>query len=107
MTLVAFASAAHSQSVQDDRFALHQILSVPPPNSRLRLDIQPPRTVYSGPTIWDRWQSVAAGIQVAPGTSVGLGISDRRRRRSTLTPDPRFDPARRSKKLAVAMNLKF
>ena len=107
MTLVAFASAAHSQSFQDDRFWLNHILSVPPANSHLRLDIQPPQTIYSGPTISDRWQSVAAGIQVAPGTSIGLGIFDRKRRRSVFAPDPRLDTPRRSKKLALGMSFRF
>jgi len=107
MTLVAFASAAHAQPLRDDAFGLRQTLSVPPTSSRIRLDVQLPRIVYSAPTASDRWQSIAAGIQVAPDTVVGLGISDRKRRKSTLAPDPRLDAPRRSKKLALGMTLKF
>jgi len=107
MALVAFASAAHSQPLHDDPFGLRETLGAPSSGSRIRVDVQLPRTVYSGPTISDRWQSVAAGIEVAPNTVIGLGLSDRKRRKSTLAPDPRFDAPRRGKKLAVGMTLKF
>ena len=107
LTLVAFASAAHAQPLRDNPFGLGETLGVPPSGSRVRLDVQLPRTVYSGPTMSDRWQSVAAGIEIAPNAVVGLGLSDRKRRKSTLSPDPRFDAPRRGKKLAVGMTLKF
>jgi hypothetical protein len=55
-----------------------------------------------------RSSGIAAGIDVAPGATIGIGLFSTKRPRSALAPDPQLDRTTRSgKKAAVGISVRF
>lgn len=55
-----------------------------------------------------RSSGIIAGLDVAPGTTIGIGLFNARRARSSLAPDPQLDRAARGRrKAAIGINLRF
>jgi hypothetical protein len=55
-----------------------------------------------------RSNGIIAGIDVAPGSTLGLGLFSTRRSKSSLSPDPRLDRSTRGgKKAAVGISVRF
>jgi hypothetical protein len=55
-----------------------------------------------------RSNGIIAGVDVAPGATLGLGLFSMRRSKSSLSPDPRLDRSTRGgKKAAVGISMRF
>ena len=68
---------------------------------------QTPRVDYINPGgSPERKQGIVAGVELSPKV-VGVGIFDRKRSTTRLSPDLQADKPRRGKKLAVGLTLRF
>jgi hypothetical protein len=106
--LLLAASAAAAQSPVASSFALRETFTPPPraaPEIRFRFDS--PRVDYAQAARPERKQGFLAAMQVMPGGYLGIGMSDKKPRRSAMGPDPARDGRRGGKKLALKFSLDF
>ena len=55
-----------------------------------------------------RSTGIIAGVDIAPGTTLGVGFISTRRAKSSLSPDPQLErSARGGKKVAIGVRVKF
>lgn len=56
----------------------------------------------------ERQSSIVAGMDVSPNLRVGIGLFDKKKRKSSLAPDPQLDPSRRGgKRASIGFTLRF
>jgi len=102
------ASAADAEPPVASAFALRQIIAPAPraaPEVRFRFETT--RVDYSEPARPERKQGFLAAMQVMPGAFLGVGMSDKKPRKSAMGPDPARDGRRGGKKLALKFSLDF
>ena len=106
---VAFAaSAAAAEPPVASAFALRQIIAPAPraaPEVRFRFETT--RIDYSETARPERKQGFLAAMRVMPGAFLGVGMSDKKPRKSAMGPDPARDGRRGGKKLALKFSLDF
>ena len=73
----------------------------------LRFQFESPKVDYSRPARPERKLGFLAAVEVAPGSLVGVGLSNRKARRSALIPEADRDGRRGGKKLAIKYVLSF
>lgn len=105
--LLFAASAAAAQPPIASTFALRDASPPPRPAPEVRVRFESPRIDYSEPARPERWRGFVAAIQVAPGSFLGLGMSDRKARRSSFAPDPGREARRGGRKLALRFSMDF
>ena len=106
--LFAASSAAAAQTPVASNFALREVpvaKAVPAPEVRVKFET--PRIDYSQPARPERKSGFLAAMQVMPGGFLGIGMSDKKARRSTMGPDSTRDGRRGGKKLAIKFSLDF
>lgn len=83
--------------------------AMPDPPFRAERGVRLPVIDYSAPDGSRRLSSgIIAGLDVAPRTTIGIGLFNTRRARSSLAPDPQLDRAARGRrKAAIGINFKF
>lgn len=90
-------------------FDLSTASAIPDPPFRAERGVGLPVIDHSAPDGSRRRSSgIIAGLDVAPGTTIGIGLFNARRARSSLAPDPQLDRAARGRrKAAIGINLRF
>jgi hypothetical protein len=102
------ASAAAAQPPVASRFVLRQAIAPAPLAApEMRFKFETTRVDYSEPARPERRQGFLAAMQVMPGGFLGVGLSDKRPRKSAMGPDPARDGRRGGKKLALKFSLDF
>lgn len=101
------ASAAPAGQPLASDFALPEAAPKPIAAGPLRFHFESPRVDYSRPARPERKLGFLAAIEVAPGAFLGVGLSNRKARRSALAPEAERDSRRGGKKLAIKYVLSF
>ena len=107
LILLFAASASAAERPITRPFALREMLAVPAPAPEMRLRFEAPQIDYSVPARPERKKGLIAAMQVSPNAFLGIGMSDKKPRRSALGPDPAHDARRGGKKLALRYILDF
>ena len=105
--LLFAASAATAGPPLASNYALPRAVSVPSPAPPVRFQFETPRVDYSRPERPERKLGFLAAVQVAPNGFLGIGLSDRKARKSAMAPDPGRDGRRGGKKLALRFSMEF
>lgn len=101
------ASAAAAEPPVASSFALPHRFAEPRQAPEVRVKFESPRIDYSEPARPERRRGFVAAIQVAPNSFLGLGLSDRKARRSSFAPDPAREVRRGGRKLALRFTMDF
>jgi hypothetical protein len=106
--LVFAATAAAAEPPLVSQWALREIIVAPPaPNRELHFGLDVSKTDYSEPARPSHKRGFLAAVQVAPNALLGVGMSDRKTKRSSLGPDADRDGRRGGKTLALRFSLGF
>lgn len=106
--LVFAASAAAAEPPVDAPFALRPIVVPAPASERdLHLSFEFPKTDYGEPARPSRKLGFIAAIPLAPNALLGVGMSERRAKRSSFAPEADRDTRRGGRKLALRFSLGF
>ena len=105
--LLCAASAAAAEPPVAGSFAIREAVRESRPAPELRFKIETGRTDYSQPARPERKSGFLAAMQVMPRGFLGIGLSDKKARKSSLGPDPARDGRRGGKKLALKFSLDF
>ena len=105
--LFAASAAAAAEAPIASSFALREAFAVPAAERQILLKFEAPRVDYSQPARPERKRGFLAAVQVAPNSFFGVGLSDRKPRRSVIAPDPGRDAKRGGKKFALRFSMDF
>ena len=105
--LVLAASAAAAEPPVASSFALRQVHAEPLRAPEVRVKFEVPRIDYAQPARPERKSGFLAAVRVTQNGFLGIGMSDKKPRRSALGPDPARDGRRGGKKLALKFSLDF
>jgi len=105
--VVASAAAAEPPNGSEFQLPVGAFAEPPDPLS-FEPGFQTPRVDYvSARGSPERKQGIVAGVGLWPNAVVGIGIFDRKRPTTRLSPDLQPDKPRRGKKLAIGLTLRF
>ncbi len=107
LLLAASAASASAEPPVASNFALREVVASPRPAMDVRVKFETPQIDYSQAARTERKSGFLAAMQVMPGGFLGIGLSDKKARRSSLAPDPSRDARRGGKKLALKFSLDF
>ena len=108
--LVLAASAATAAAAEPpvaSDFALRDPFPAPLADRPVALKLEFPRVDYGEPARPALRQGFLAAVQVAPNALIGIGMSERKPKRSSLAPDLERESRRGGKKLALRFSMRF
>ena len=107
LAMFVAASAAPAEQPLASDFALSEAAVKPVRAGPLRFHFESPKVDYSRPSRPERKLGFLAAIKVSPGGLLGVGLSNRKARRSALAPEAEREARRGGKKLAIRYVLSF
>ena len=105
--LLLATSAAAAEPPIASNFAISEAARWSRPAPEIRFKLESTQVDYSLPARPERKSGFLAAMEVMPGGFLGVGLSDKKARKSSLGPDPARDGRRGGKKLALKFSLDF